>query len=63
MERDTLWELGGYGLWLIGSVLFAITSWRVDDMTAFTGSLLFFFGIICVMVPMWRRHAETVRRR
>ena len=52
---DETFELGGYGLWLVGSALFAIASWRADDMTAFAGSLLFFVGIIFVMVPMARR--------
>ncbi len=66
--EDGFWELAGYLMWLIGSALFAIVSYRNDDALSLVGSLLFFIGIIAVMVPMvasYRRrqdHEETHRR-
>lgn len=56
---SVVWELVGYAMWLIGSALFAIVSYRNDDTMSFIGSLLFFFGIIAVMVPMARRYRDT----
>ncbi len=46
------WEVAGYVLWLVGSALFGVVSYRNDDMLSLAGSVLFFLGILAVMVPM-----------
>lgn len=56
---DAVWDLAGYGLWVAGSVLFGVASFRARDWLAFIGSTLFFVGIVLVMVPMVR----SLRRR
>lgn len=55
---DNHLEIAGYALWLVGSLLFAITSARNGDTLAFVGSVLFFVGIFAVMVPLARRARE-----
>lgn len=52
---DRAWELFGYGLWLVGCVLFALVAVDNDDWRSFAASVLFLIGVIAVMVPMARR--------
>ena len=49
-------EVWGYGLWVVGIVLFVVASARSGDWLSFAGSVLFLVGIVVVMVPMVRRH-------
>ncbi len=55
-STDATWELAGYALWVVGSVLFAIASARNGDTLSFLGSVLFFAGIMAVMVPLYRKY-------
>ncbi len=48
-------EIWGYALWVVGILLFAVSAARNRDPLSFIASVLFFVGIIVVMVPMVRR--------
>lgn len=49
------WQLFAYGLWLIGCVLFAVVAADSRDWLSFAASLLFFLGVVAVMIPLARQ--------
>lgn len=53
---DTQSEIWGYSFWVLGILLFAVAAARNGDLLSLIASVLFFIGIIVVMVPMVRRH-------
>ena len=48
-------EIWGYGLWVIGILLYVVIAVRDGDLLSFLASTLFLIGIIVVLVPMIRR--------
>ena len=55
MNNDRLWELVGYGLWGVGSLLFAIAALRDGDELSLIAAVLFLAGIAAVIGQIIRR--------
>lgn len=56
-----IWELVGYGLWMVGILLFAVAAVRNGDPLSLVASLMFLVGIVAVMVPMVRAARDRER--
>lgn len=55
VNTDRNWELVGYSLWGVGSLLFAISAWRHRDELSFVAAVLFLAGIAAVIGQIIRR--------
>ncbi len=55
MNNDRNWELLGYSLWGVGSLLFAIAALRDRDELSFVAAVLFMAGIVAVIGQVVRK--------
>ena len=54
--RERRWHLVGWGLFVASALFFLAASWRVGDLLAIAGSLLFLVACFVFLAPFaWQR--------
>jgi succinate-acetate transporter protein len=51
-NKDLKTQLWGWGLFVVCSLLFILSSVRANDIILFVASILFFLGCVVFMVPL-----------
>jgi len=54
-ERDTKFQLWGWGLFTVSALLYTVSAIRSGDVLALLGSLAFLIACIVFMVPLIKR--------
>ncbi|MBD3304981.1 hypothetical protein GF339_01345 [candidate division KSB3 bacterium] len=51
-QKETLFQLSGWILFLLCAVFFIVSSWQHQDMIMLFGSLIFFVACILFVIPL-----------